>query len=211
MIDPSSVTNYAKTKRETEEFWLFALLAAGKNAEWASRAVHKLLKDCPENQSIFSHLVKDGGTSLFNTLVANSVGQYHRLTRAIQESAEIDLETATVEVLESIYGVGPKTARFFLLHTRPSIKCAVLDTHILRWLREECDQEDAPKRPPSKGDSYRRWEVLAMVFMEAKYPHLTIAQADLFIWAMMSGRLEDDFYIKPPQLPGVAILDGKGK
>jgi len=51
--------------------------------------------------------------------------------------SNLDLATCSVSDLEKIRGIGPKTARMFVLCARPNQKLAVLDTHILSFMREE--------------------------------------------------------------------------
>ena len=45
--------------------------------------------------------------------------------------------------------MGNKTARFFLMHSRPGFEGAVIDTHIHGWLEKVC-QTDLPKPDNSK-------------------------------------------------------------
>jgi thermostable 8-oxoguanine DNA glycosylase len=62
-------------------------------------------------------------------------GQYARIAAAFRGVLSLNLRTCTVADLEAVHGIGPKTARMFLLHSRPAQRVAVLDTHILAWLR----------------------------------------------------------------------------
>src|SRR5690606_28462084 len=95
----------------------------------------------------------------YDLLEASKLGQYHRLSKCFRESVQTldgSLKTCSVEDLESITGVGPKTARFFVLHSRPNSRIAVIDTHILKYLRTQ--GIDAPKGTPPKGEKYSRFE-----------------------------------------------------
>jgi thermostable 8-oxoguanine DNA glycosylase len=84
-----------------------------------------------------------------------------------------------VEELEKIPGLGLKTSRFFLLHSRKDQQVAVLDTHILRWMRSRGWK--APKAtPPLK--KYKELEVAFL--MECVWSGMTPATLDLFIWKM---------------------------
>jgi thermostable 8-oxoguanine DNA glycosylase len=67
----------------------------------------------------------------------------------------------TPDILEKIPGVGMKTSRFFLLHSDIFYKdkIAVLDTHILKFIKENID-ERAPKSTPVIPLTYRYWEDL---------------------------------------------------
>lgn len=188
-VDPLKVCNYERTDRELELFWLFCICVAGKNADQTAAKVAMLAKDVPQDVSVLRWLATEN--DLHNLLVANRVGQYSRIKLAIEQSAELDLRTATLAQLEGVFGVGPKTARFFLINTRPGIEVAVLDTHVLRWIGE-VTYFPAPKSTPPKGSAYTYWEGIALSLIKSHYPGLSLAEADLLIWAKMSGRLSDD-------------------
>lgn len=199
-VDPLRVTDYDRSEAELQRFYLFTVFVAGKNADWAAGVVDSLLRRADEQgQTPFEYL-RQNEHDLHNLLVVHRVGQYGRITRAIAQSLDLNLRTCTVEDLENVFGVGPKTARFFVLHTRSDAKCAVLDTHILRWLREVHGVTTPKSTPPRK--EYARLERIALSLMAAEFPHLTPAQADLLIWSTQSGRL-DDGMDEPPELPGV--------
>jgi thermostable 8-oxoguanine DNA glycosylase len=188
-IDPVKITDFNRTDRQLEAFWLFCICVAGKNADQTAVKVAALIKDVPQDVSILRWLATDA--DLFLRLAAVRMGQYLRIQRAISESAELNLRTATVEELEAVHGIGPKTARFFLLHSRPGVEVAVLDTHILRWIREKT-YFPAPASTPAKGNKYSYWESIALSLIRSIYPGLSVAEADLLIWTTMSGRLTND-------------------
>jgi len=187
VIEPTQVTNYNRTDAELQTFWIYSIMVAGKPSEWAARVVTKFLKN-RKHMTPFRY-IKSMGYGLRNTLVANRVGQYNRITIALEQSLDLNLRTCTVRDLESIYGVGAKTARFFLLHTRKDVECAVLDTHILSWMREF--GIDTPKATPS-GKKYADLEAIALRLMKAEFPGMSIADTDLLIWSLMSGRMSDE-------------------
>ena len=81
-------------------------------------------------------------------------------------------------------------ARFFLLHSRPQCECAVLDTHILAWMRSK--GIDAPAATPT-GEKYLFLERVFLNLAQSEFPLMSIAQIDLLIWMKQSNRLEDDF------------------
>lgn len=184
MIDPKDIIKYDRTNRELEIFWLFCIMVAGKNADQTAAKLDKLIRCVPEDRSVIRYLA--GGCDLDALLRSLRIGQYKRIVRAVHESADLDLRNDTVGQLQ-IHGVGPKTARFFVLYTRESDRVAVLDTHILRWLRERHGYVDAPQVTPSAAQ-YGKWEARALAAIEKDYPGLTVAEADLRIWTEMSGR-----------------------
>lgn len=194
-INPKQITNTNRTKSELEAFWIFCIVVAGKNSDWASRTVAKFLSKRGE-LSPFAFIRSLGDNALHNTLVANRVGQYGRIHRAITQSLSLDLQTATVDDLTSVFGVGSKTARFFLVHSREDVEHAVLDTHILKWLSRRI--ENVPKStPPEK--TYLKLEKKFISLAKAEFPNMTIAQIDLLIWMQESGRLDQDNI--SPKLP----------
>jgi thermostable 8-oxoguanine DNA glycosylase len=187
-IDPKNITKFDRSQEELEFFWLFCILVAGKNADWASLKLLDLFRNKPEDQTPFEFL-KTRLTDLNNILVANKVGQYRRITKAIEQSISLDLKTATLDEFLEVFGVGPKTARFFILHTRKDAECAVLDTHILKWMRTIVHESiDVPtSTPPVK--EYEKWEKMATKMMKVWFKGISLAEADLMIWTQMSGRL----------------------
>ena len=187
-IDPKAITNFERSQEELEMFWLFCILVAGKNADWAAVKLQNLFKNKKPFQTPFQ-VLSERQTDLHNILVVNKVGQYKRITSAIEQSLNLDLRTATLDEFLSIFGVGPKTARFFILHTRRNAECAVLDTHILKWMRTiVLESIDVPtSTPPVK--EYDKWEKMAIKMMKVFYKGISLAEADLMIWTQMSGRL----------------------
>jgi len=89
------------------------------------------------------------------------------------------LRRCTVHDLEAVYGVGPKTARFFLTHSRPDQNFAVLDTHILRWMRVNVDAY-APRATPS-GKRYAEVEQDFLAYCAER--NVSPAELDLQIWS----------------------------
>lgn len=100
----------------------------------------------------------------------------------VMVNSNLNLKTCTVDDLQAIPGIGPKTARFFLLHTRPDAMVACLDTHILKFLR--INGHDAPVSTPS-GKRYLELEriYLDMCVRNGWNP----AEKDIQIWRTFSG------------------------
>jgi endonuclease III len=186
VIDPLNVTDYARSQDELEQFWIFCVVVAGKNADQTAGKVARLLAGRLPRQTPLEYL-KSLGPSLRSALMACRTGQYRRIGRALCESFDLDLRTAPVEVLQALYGVGPKTARFFVLHTRPESRVAVLDTHILKWLKQ-LRVKNLPEHTPGSLARYLQIESLAIGAMERAFPGMSLAQADLHVWATVSGR-----------------------
>lgn len=187
-IDPKNVTNYQRDEADLQAFWTFCILTAGKNADVQSKKVGALLSK-NRHRRPFDYFRELGPYGLREELKAVKTGQYERIAQALLESVDLDITKVTVEELESIYGVGPKTARFFILHSRPNVHLAVLDTHILKFLRARGVYR-VPRNTPSDKNQYARLERAWLYHYPLTYPHCTPAQADLLAWKEMSGRNE---------------------
>lgn len=198
MNSPLEVTNYKRTQAELEAFWLFCLFVAGRNSDFGYDCMRRVINSLNKG----GRLLKTGKTPfefirqeqewninfIHNLLVANKVGQYTRYSRAINESLNLNLRTATLEELMDVYGIGPKTARFFLVHSRGELEYAILDVHILRWLRQF--YPNAPEATPINHDEYKRWEEKFLLVAKSQFPNAKdTAEIDLLLWAGMSGRL----------------------
>lgn len=189
MNSPFEVTNFERTDKELQKFWLFCLFVAGKNSDTQLKKLNQFLHNCPKNTDCFTYL-RANLLQLRNMLVAAKVGQYNRLVKAIEKSIELDLSTCSLQDLMGIYGVGPKTARFFLLHTRKDCDCVVLDTHILAWLRNH--NIECPESTPSE-PKYSEIESYAKTIFPFYFDELPMAEIDLLIWGQQSGRLEVEY------------------
>lgn len=190
VIDPKNVTDYSRSDNELQTFWLFCILVAGKNSDTTSRALTKIIGDLSPWDNPFAGIRRIGFEGLQDILRKYKTGQYDRIARAIWQSLSIDLRSCSVEDLTKIHGVGPKTARFFLLHSREFCDEIVLDTHILRWMREKCGIENVPDNTPQNPSRYAELSEICKNLMEENYPGLSLAKIDLLIWTEMSGRLE---------------------
>ena len=164
-------------------------MVAGKNSDQTATKLGTMLSRCVRDDELPFDWLRANEHSVHNVLVANRIGQYTRIERAIRESVNLDLRNASIKELESVYGVGPKTARFFVLHTRKNIRCAVLDTHILKWLKGKMPNISIPSSTPS-GEKYDSLERMFLVFANAEFPGLSVAEIDLLIWSKQSGRME---------------------
>lgn len=188
LIDPSDITNFNRTESELQLFWLFCCVVAGKTAKTQAKLLNNFLLSLPEAEKPFDRICAIGYNSqkFYDSLQASRLGQYNRLAKCFRESIQMfncgGLASATIEDLEGIFGVGPKTARFFILHSRPDQKIAVLDTHILKYLR--ANGVDAPKTTPGSGALYNALELKFIKLAEDQ--KVPVADLDLQIWNMYS-------------------------
>ncbi len=188
MIDPTNITNYNLDQYQLEEELIFWVFAAGHNAKSTARGVEELMLAVEwqmkqERRRPFINLAgvlaDYGRPRLLEILSKCGLGCWQRKCRTLEELTDsaMDLHTCPVEDLEAIYGIGPKTARGFILHTRPNTRYACIDTHVLKFLREK--GLDVPKSTPT-GRQYRRLEEAFLRFSDeaGKNP----AEFDLEIW-----------------------------
>jgi len=131
--------------------------------------------------ALIRNLVKDGG--LRKHLEHCGLGQYERIEKAFSSLAQADLNLRTVGwvTLCTFHGVGLKTAKFFLLHSRPNERHAVLDTHVLKELRRLYPRRRVPRTTPGSPEEYFRLEKLWLDHLEKK-GCTDFAAADLAVW-----------------------------
>lgn len=177
MIDPKNVTDHNRTDEDLWEFWLFCLFVRGKNADVQAGKLEQFLNEMLRRIWCFS--------SIYGALQAVRSGQYQTLARAIWQTHQNlsenprYLRDATVKDLEEIPGVGPKTSRFFVLHTRANARVAVLDTHILKFLWER-EGLPVPKNTPQSAKQYQALEEAFLLI--ADYEDVNPAHLDLAVW-----------------------------
>lgn len=188
-INVFDIIDYERNQNELERYILFAICVAGKTAIVQEKALRDFLM-LSEEYSPFEAIrgmIKQGTFEIY--LKESKLGQYTKLSKAFRQlvNSNINLETCTVEDLEAIHGVGPKTARFFLTYTRPDQQYAVLDTHILRFMREKL-YIDTPKSTPT-GNKYKQLENKFLEY--AKTTGKSIPVLDLEIWTAYSTKQND--------------------
>lgn len=167
---------------------MFAILVAGKGAEMQAKKLDQFLSYYPScNHSPFRYLEHIiANYCLTKEMMRHKLGQYNRVGHAFKEILKFKgkLKKVTIEELESIKGIGSKTARFFVLHSRADAKVAVLDVHILKWMREQ--GYSAPKQTPTK----KRYAILEKQFLtEAWKREMNPADLDLMIWKSFSQKV----------------------
>lgn len=178
MIDPQNITDYNRSDAELEELLLFAAAVTAKTAVIVAKQLDNFLINIP-GDSPFDKVRRTIDT---NTLVlelkAARLGQYTRLEKAFTQIVQLNPRTCTVEQLEAIHGIGPKTARFFILHSRPNQRVAALDTHMIHYLRDLGYTKI--NNTPSSRKKYVELE--AIFIAEADKAGKTVAEFDLSIW-----------------------------
>lgn len=133
----------------------------------------------------------DAAGQLSFCLRASKLGQYTRLVSCFREvvSCGIDLRTCTIEELENIHGIGPKTSRFFITCNRPNVRHAVIDTHLLKFLNQYLGLT-VPATTPS-GREYARLEKAYLDYSDKV--GCNPAELDLAIWKIYGSRDDSEF------------------
>jgi thermostable 8-oxoguanine DNA glycosylase len=177
MVDPINFTKFDRSERELQEAILFCVLVTGKNAITTAKALDRLLNT---KLMPFDFLGRFSEPRLRVMLKTAGIGCYNNKAKSIYElvHAGFNLRTCSVDDLENIHGIGRKTSRYFVLHTRPNVNLAVLDVHILRHLAE-CGYKVPPTTPSSKS----KYEELEKIFLElAKKAGKSPCDYDLELW-----------------------------
>lgn len=181
MIDPSDVTRFERADPELQEFLLFCLIVAGKKASTQAVKLESFLYSENDKRTppfkIIQKMINSG--SLLDNLKRVGMGQYTRLERLFALVLDLDPRLCTCEDLEALKGIGPKTARYFLLHSREDQQLAVLDRHILKWLTARLGVS-APKNTPSSKIKYGELENAYLAYCADH--SLSPADLDLAIW-----------------------------
>ena len=190
MINPYNITDYNRKRGELEEFLLFCIVVAGKTAYIQAQKLEDFLKSVnarlmmPESTSPFQSLKSaEQHGILFEEIKKAKLGQYKKIYSGFKFITQIDynLSKMTPQILEKIPGVGMKTSRFFLLHsdTFYKDKIAILDTHILKFIKENIDDR-VPKSTPVIPLTYRFWEDMFLSW--CKQNNKNVADFDLEVW-----------------------------
>jgi hypothetical protein len=125
------------------------------------------------------------------------MGQYTRLSRGIDAVAAHcygnsdflfkDPHGTLRNELTHIPGIGYKTASFFRMYTFPSCRVAVLDTHVLGWLRS-LGYSKAPLSTPTNASEYLLWEAVFLgEALKLGYDTHTLYKLDFELWKKASG------------------------
>jgi hypothetical protein len=188
MVDPTKITNFHLNQTELEEVLLFWVCAAGKNGVTAAKCLDNLLSawlesakspqwQIPSPFDIILCIAKFA--DLPSEMKKYGIGCYNAKSKTFQYLAKsrLDLQKCTLDDLEKVPGIGPKTARCFLIHSRKDQQYAGLDVHCLKFLRDK--GHDVPKSTPT-GKKYRDLEIIFLKY--ANESGMSVADFDLMIW-----------------------------
>lgn len=189
MINPAEVTNYNRTQYELEEFILFCINVAGKKSAIEAPKLEVFIeraKDITKESTPFNCIRKLIKLGRLNEIMHwAKLSPYAQRYNSYVAVVKIkDLQIVTLNRLLQVPGIGLKTARFFLSHSREDFDEPMLDTHILRFLRDQ-GYSDAPKSTPSNENTYHYF---ANIFKNiARQLGKSVTDLDLEIWKQYSG------------------------
>lgn len=202
--DPETCTRYRRTEAELQEFLIFCICVAGKTARVVRASLMKFWPKLQErvpgdspfeiiNRWISLYVSQDAArVALAEVLQECGIGCQNLKARGIIAIAraytrgELDLKNATPEELEKFPGIGPKTSRFFILHSRRNAQVACLDVHILRWMRKTRRLKNIPLQTPQ---SRSRYKALEKRFLRLVPEDKTVAAFDLELWNLYSRKI----------------------
>ena len=176
LANPKAVTDFARDDFDLELFALFAVCVSNKNADQQSAKLAQFLLMEPTAESPLDavQLMMKKGT-LRENLVAAKLGQYDkRLVPAFKTLTEINLRTVAWEDLmytagskngkraaKGVQGIGQKTAKFFVLHSRAQQRICALDAMILLYAAEQ-GYPDCPLVTPGDETLYKKIEAFVL-------------------------------------------------
>ncbi len=186
-IDPNNVKgklDYSLFYKES--FLLFSVLVAGKNSTMIMKKTNSLISDFIKEdkpKSLFKYIQDNYNSQEIEFLLKkNKTGKYTLLNNFFEDikNNKINLLNCSLEELENIRGVGKKSSRFFMVYNRADQKdCAILDTHILKFLR--ANGIEAPEQTPN-GKKYNDLEKEFLFLLKSIKPKKTLADLDFEIW-----------------------------
>jgi len=184
-VTPERITDFHRSDSELQSFLIFAVAVAGKNADSVAPKVNRMLADWNTEPFTFLRTYRRD----IDTIMRDwKMGPYdQRMIPAMNGIIDLDLRSCTIADLEAIKGIGPKTSRFFMLHSRPDQELIVLDIHILRYLKRRFRMK-VPKSTPS-GKRYLAIEAEAIRKIKKHMPNWkSFAEFDLNAWILMRSK-----------------------
>jgi len=172
--------NWANTREKRELVLLFSIMAAGKSADRTSDALNYMMHTLPGDTPFrkIRDMVKR--QDAMEKLKTFRIGQHNRILKALKVIIDFDVEaTVDPEKLREIPGIGLKTSRFVALVYDRTRKVAVLDTHVLKFLRARMNI-DAPTGTPTSLKVYER--LSKPIIRLAELTGVTCGDLDLVLW-----------------------------
>lgn len=189
MINPKKITQYGLNRLRLEEYLIFWIAVAGKTAKTIAPRIDQVLWEGYRElghrgpRSPFKIVRELGKRRLATRLNKTGIGCHKAKASAMVDTANagFDLKKCSRDELTSINGIGLKTANCFLMHSRPDARCAGLDTHVLKFLRD-MGCEDVPQATPKSIKQHKRLEDFFLEVCDCT--GFTPADLDLVVWRL---------------------------
>jgi endonuclease III len=196
-------TTHQSKLRTIQKFLIHCVLVAGKTAPFARQKSNMIVNLCPPSSLPLDYLGGMPSPILEKLLRLVKTGNYRKTMSFFSalKNAKLDLLTCTPDELDDIPGIGPKTARYFIMYTRneeASEGMAVIDTHVLKWLRtnefakqrlEELGIKKLPKSTPQSKKLYHALE--SIVAAHAKLNGVSCRKWDMGNWDDKSCNIDE--------------------
>lgn len=181
IINPHKITDFNRSDYDLQAFAFFCICVAGKSSEMQAKKLEIFLAPFTETPFERVNTLNKCG-NLITVLTQSKLGQYKRISKAFIALATsgLDLRTCSISDLEKIPGLGLKTSRFFIVHSRSNQEYAILDTHILRHMRTDLNIP-TPKTTPTNSAKYYALEKQYLEVVRASGK--SFAEYDLQVWS----------------------------
>ena len=182
MVNLDCISNFDADELQLQKSIIFWICVANRPADVVDMALD-IMFSAPDLKRIrmpFDILKVLSEKEIARRLKEVGIGCYTTKAKGLSQIANsnIDLRNCTADELEEIHGIGMKTSRCFILHSRPNARYAGLDTHILKFLKSE--GYDVPQQTPG---SKKKYKELEKIFINiADELNLTPAQLDFQVW-----------------------------
>jgi len=188
MINPKKVTKYNRNKSQLQEWLLYCVMVAGKKSEIETRKLDTFLEGAKKlDMTPFEYIryLNDDCGELMDELKECRIAPYQQRHNSFVDVVTLlpdDLRGVTIDDLQEVRGISTKTSRFFLTHSREDFDEPVLDTHILRYLKDV--GYDVPSSTPQNPKVYAK---ISNWFKRlANFEGKSVTDFDLEIWKQYS-------------------------
>ena len=188
MINPKEVTKYNRNKSQLQEWLLYCVMVAGKKSEIETRKLDTFLKGAKKlDMTPFEYIryLNDDCGELMDELKECRIAPYTMRYNSFVDAVTLlpdDLSKVNIDDLQEVRGISTKTSRFFLTHSREDFDEPVLDTHILRYLKDV--GYDVPSSTPQNPKVYAK--ISEWFKRLANFEGKSVTDFDLEIWKQYS-------------------------
>lgn len=181
LLDPTKITNFNLSYPELELHILWWILAAGKNGITSAKCLNNLLTN---NKGSSPFEIIKNIDDLPQEMKKFGIGCFNIKSKTFKEliAAKLDLMNCSLNDLLAIKGIGNKTARCFLTHSKTNQRFACLDTHVKKYLFDI-------GVPVPKTLTNKKYQEIEKTFIAiADKMNRSIAELDLDIWNAYSSK-----------------------